>query len=113
LFLLIGLEVLVLPFTRRHLAAVVLVIPIVLVARLCSVGGCIALLSLRRQFKRGTVPILTWGGLRGGLAVAMALSLPPSHWRNTIIAVTYGVVIFSIAVQGTTIKRLVRGLSTV
>jgi CPA1 family monovalent cation:H+ antiporter len=56
----------------------------------------------------GTVSILIWGGLRGGLAVAMALSLPASPERDLIVAATYGVVCFSILVQGTTIRKLVQ-----
>jgi CPA1 family monovalent cation:H+ antiporter len=108
LFLMIGLVMLTLHFNHRHWLAVLLIIPVVLFARWCSVAASIALLSRRRPFQRGIIPILTWGGLRGGLSVAMALSLPESDWRGTIIAITYGVVIFSIAIQGTTIKRVVR-----
>ena len=108
LFLMIGLVMLTLHFNHRHWLAVLLIIPVVIFARWCSVAASIALLSRRRPFRRGIIPILTWGGLRGGLSVAMALSLPQSPWRATIIAITYGVVIFSIAIQGTTIKRLVR-----
>ena len=114
LFLLIGMEVLVAQFTARHAIAAALIIPAVLLARWLSVAGSIGLLTRRRAFRRFTIPILTWGGLRGGLSVAMALSIPPGQGgqgvvgRNTILAVTYGVVIFSILVQGTTIKWLVR-----
>ena len=107
LFLMVGLVMLTLAFNQRHLLAILLIIPITLFARWCSVFGAILLLSRKQTFRRGLVPILTWGGLRGGLSVAMALSLPPSDARATIIAITYGVVIFSIAIQGTTIKALV------
>ena len=108
LFMLIGLVVLTFHFGGRHLMAVLLVIPIVLFARWCSIAGAVKVLSRQRPFRRGIIPILTWGGLRGGLSVAMALSIPDNAWRNTIIAITYGVVIFSIAIQGTTIKGVVR-----
>jgi CPA1 family monovalent cation:H+ antiporter len=113
LFLLIGLEVLVLPFNHRHIIAGLLIVPIVLVARWASVAGAITALARRdkTRFGAGTIRILTWGGLRGGLAVAMALALPAGPQRNTILAITYGVVIFSIAVQGTTIKGVVRRAS--
>ena len=108
LFLMLGLVVLTLHFGHRHWIAMLLMIPAVLFARWCSVAGTVRVFSSRRSFSRGTIPILTWGGLRGGLSVAMALSLPDSPWRGTILAITYGVVIFSIAIQGTTIKGLVR-----
>ena len=80
-------------------------IPVVLFARWCSVEGTIKAFSSRRSFSRGIIPILTWDGL----SVAMALSLPESASRGTILAITYGVVIFSIAIQGTTISGVVRG----
>ena len=108
LFMVLGLVVLTLHFGPRQLIAVLLIIPIVLFARWCSIAGAITVLSRKRPFRNGIIPILTWGGLRGGLSVAMALSIPNNTSRNTIIAITYGVVIFSIAVQGTTIKRVVQ-----
>jgi CPA1 family monovalent cation:H+ antiporter len=64
----------------------------------------------RRGFKlpEGSWKVLTWGGLRGGVSVALALSLPPGSMRETLLALTYGVVVFSILVQGLTIGRVVR-----
>ena len=108
LFMLLGLVVLTFHIGLRHLLAILLIIPIVLLARWCSIAGAIKILSRKRPFRRGIIPILTWGGLRGGLSVAMALSIPHNIGRSTIIAITYGVVIFSIAIQGTTIKTVVR-----
>lgn len=107
LFVLIGVEVLVMPFTTRHLLAALAAIPIVLLARAATVAAAVAL-PLRPRVGWPTASILIWGGLRGGLAVAMALSLPSGPDRNLIVAITYGVVCFSILVQGTTIKRLVQ-----
>lgn len=111
LFVLIGLEVLVLPFTRDVLLASLAMIPLVLAARFISVGLPINLLRLRREFTPGAVKILTWGGLRGGVSVALALSLPPSDAREIILAITYSIVVFSIVVQGLTIGKLVKSLS--
>lgn len=111
LFVLIGLEVLVLPFTRDVLLASLAMIPLVLAARLISVGLPINLLRLRREFTPGAVKILTWGGLRGGVSVALALSLPPGDAREIILAITYTIVVFSIVVQGLTIGKLVKSVS--
>ena len=90
------------------------VIVLVLVARWVSVGLPLVLLQRRYPFDRQTLRVLTWGGLRGGISVALALSLPESMPRDLIVGVTYVVVIFSIVVQGLSIGPLVRrlGLST-
>ncbi|MDP6559721.1 MAG: sodium:proton antiporter [Candidatus Binatia bacterium] len=106
LFVLIGLEVLILQFTTGYLLAGMLAVPIVLAARLVSVGIPVSLLRLRREFSPKIIRILTWGGLRGGISVALALSLPTGIERDVILAITYIVVIFSITVQGLTIGRL-------
>jgi len=111
LFVLIGLEVLVLPFTQDVLLASLALIPLVLLARLISVGLPINLLRLRREFSPGVVKVLTWGGLRGGVSVALALSLPAGEARDVILAITYAIVIFSIVVQGLTIGRLVKSVT--
>jgi CPA1 family monovalent cation:H+ antiporter len=109
LFVLLGLEVLSVSFSGRHLAAGLMAIPAVLLARLVSVGMAVGLLRLRRPVSRGTVRVLTWGGLRGALAVAMAMSLPRvMAERDAIVAMTYVVVVFSVLVQGLTIGPLAR-----
>ncbi len=108
LFMLIGLEVLVLTFDRLYLLAGLLLIPLLLGARYLSVGFPVLILRSFRSFSPNVVKILTWGGLRGGISVALALSLPPSKNRDVILAITYLIVVFSIIVQGLTIGRLVR-----
>jgi CPA1 family monovalent cation:H+ antiporter len=112
LFVLIGLEVLVLVFREQYLVAGLIAIPIVLLARFISVGLPITLMRRFRSFSPNAVKIITWGGLRGGISIALALSLPPGAVRDTLVAVTYIVVVFSILVQGLTISRLIKRLRT-
>ena len=108
LFLLIGLEVLIIARTGFEYWMGLLVIPVALAGRWLSVLLSIGVLSRWETFTRGAVAVLTWGGLRGGIAVALALSLPASDYRPFILSITYVVVLFSIIVQGLTVTRLVR-----
>ncbi|MFT5314517.1 MAG: CPA1 family monovalent cation:H+ antiporter [Candidatus Krumholzibacteriia bacterium] len=108
LFMLIGIEVLVISFTRQSVLAGIIIIGIVLAARFVSVYVPISLIGIRNKFPRGVVRILTWAGLRGGISVALALSLPPGPEKNLILTTTYLVVLFSIVVQGMTIKKVLR-----
>ena len=108
LFLLIGLEVLVVAQSNFPLEAALVAIPVTLFARWLSVSIPISVLSRWQTFTKGAVPVLIWGGLRGGIAVALALSLPEVAYKSTILSITYGVVLFSIIVQGLTVKPLVK-----
>ncbi len=107
LFLLIGLEVLVITIEPSLAGLALVSIPIVLVARLIAVSVPISLLSLGKTFTPGSIPVLTWGGVRGGISVALALSLPFVPEKQAILFATYIVVIFSIVVQGLTIRSLI------
>jgi CPA1 family monovalent cation:H+ antiporter len=112
LFLFIGLEVLLLAFTGRLLLVGLAAVPVLLLARWTSVALPVALMRSRHSLGRGAVAIMTWGGLRGGISVALALSLPPGKERELVLAVTYVLVVFSILIQGPTMNRLIRRVST-
>ncbi len=106
LFLMIGFEVFAIAFDTSFLLTGVLSIGLALIARLAAVAVPVLLLSPFREFSRGVIPIMTWGGLKGGISVALALSLPDSEWKPLILTATYVVVVFSIIVQGLTVARL-------
>jgi monovalent cation:H+ antiporter, CPA1 family len=111
LFMLIGITVLVLPFHRGMVWAGLLAIPIALAARWISVAVPLIAFGRFRQSTPHSIALLTWGGLRGGLSIAMALSLPASGGRDVIVGMTYAVVACSILVQGTTFGPLMRRLT--
>ena len=108
LFLLIGLEVLVLRFDLSFIALAIAAVPLALLARFAAVALPVSLIRRRTEVTRGTVRVLTWGGLRGGISVALALSLPESEIKTVILAATYAVVVFTIIVQGLTLAGLVK-----
>ena len=97
-----------LSFQQSYLWAGLLMIPLILLARLVAVGVPVSIMRTYREFSPMAVSILTWGGLRGGISVALALSLPPGEVRDVLLTVTYIVVAFSIIVQGLTIGPLVK-----
>ncbi|MBY3150852.1 sodium:proton antiporter [Rhizobium laguerreae] len=113
LFLLIGMEVLIIQFAPAYIGPALLCVPIVLAARFASVAIPIRTLHrLRHQFAKGSIRIMTWGGVRGGVSVALALSLPHTEAKPLIMMATYVVVCFSIIVQGLTIGPLVKKISS-
>ncbi len=117
LFLLIGLSMLTFVFHREDFIMILLAIPIVLIARFLSVKACYLLFKPYRTYNPYSIAILTWGGLRGGLALAMAMAIPAGHMiypeknidvREIILVMSYGVVLFSILVQGSSITPLLK-----
>lgn len=108
LFLLIGLEMLVVRFEPSLAWIGLAAIPLALAGRFASVGIPVTLLRRWRAFTPGTVSVLTWGGVHGGISVALALSLPDSPARSLILTATYCVVLFSVIIQGLTLESVVR-----
>jgi CPA1 family monovalent cation:H+ antiporter len=103
LFLMIGFEVFAVAFDVGLLISGALAIGLALLARLSSVAVPVLMLKPFRTFSKGVIPIMTWGGLKGGISIALALSLPSGEWKPTILTATYMVVVFSIIVQGLTV----------
>jgi CPA1 family monovalent cation:H+ antiporter len=108
LFVMIGFEVVALTFESQFLSAALLMVPVVLLARFLSVGSLVTLLRRWVSFGGHSVKVVTWAGVRGGISVALALSLPPGPAREVLVFVTYAVVVFSILVQGLSMGWLVR-----
>jgi len=113
LFLMIGLEITSMNFDIKLAILALLTIPVVLLSRLISVSAPIQLLRYRKSFEAHLIKVLTWGGLRGGISVALALSIPQGPIKDTLLIPTYLVVLFSILVQGMTIKPLMLKLGVI
>ena len=110
LFVLIGLEMLTLSFDKPFLFAALMSIVIVLLSRYASIILPIVFFRKKLNFAPHTSTIMCWGGLRGGISIALALTLPESCNRDLFLTVTYGVVMFSIIVQGLTVGKLANKL---
>jgi len=110
LFLLIGLQLLGLIVQPIALLPALLAIPLAILSRLVSVAVPLALTRGGLRQKLRDMTVLAWAGLRGGISIALALTLPPSPWRTDLLVVTYAVVIFTIVVQGLTVSGLLRAM---
>jgi CPA1 family monovalent cation:H+ antiporter len=112
LFILIGLEIIPIlqNFDISYFLIVLIVIVVVVISRGIGVFLPIKILSLKKSFEKNTALIITWGGLRGGLSIALALNLPDAigDGKDLILILTYGVVLFTILVQGLTLKKIVK-----
>jgi CPA1 family monovalent cation:H+ antiporter len=106
LFVLLGLEIVMVEFDRPYLLAALLAVLVALAARLLAVGLPVALLPGWFRLPAGAWKVLTWGGLRGGISVALVLALPPGPARELLLTMTYAVVVFSILVQGLSIRAV-------
>ncbi len=110
LFVLIGLQMVLLHFITNYLLIGILAIALLLICRYLSLSLPILFLKDKKLFNRRTAVIMTWGGLRGGLSIALTLSLPDNEYKEIIVSITYIIVIFSILVQGLTTGKLVKAL---
>jgi monovalent cation:H+ antiporter, CPA1 family len=108
LFLLVGLQILGLIIKPIELVPLAFAVPLAVLARLVSVAVPLAFTRHTLAEKTREVAVLTWAGLRGGISIALALTLPPSPWRGDLLVVTYAVVVFTIVVQGLTMPGFLR-----
>jgi CPA1 family monovalent cation:H+ antiporter len=111
LFVLIGMEMLVLTYSSQYILVGLLCIPTLLLARYISLMLPIKLYAKKLDFLKGTNLIMTWGGLRGGISIALALSLTNEMHRDLFLVITYIIVVFSIIVQGLTVGKLIQRLT--
>jgi CPA1 family monovalent cation:H+ antiporter len=107
LYMLIGLVMLAIDLSWQTALAIVLAVPLALLARLASVGGPMLLLDLKQPGTARAIGVLTWAGLRGGVSVALALVLPETPYRSLLLAICFGVVIFTVIVQGLLLPRVI------
>jgi CPA1 family monovalent cation:H+ antiporter len=108
LFLLIGLELIVVGIDLRFGWIALSVIPLIIVARVLAIAIPFGILSFYVRFIKGSIPVLVWGGVRGGISIALALSIPYGAERPIILTATYAVVLFTVIVQGLTMKSVIR-----
>ena len=110
LFVLIGMELLVLTFETSYILAGFISIPLVLICRYISLLIPVNIFKKKLKFVPNTTLIMTWGGLRGGISIALALGLTQDMHRDLFLVITYVIVVFSILIQGLTVEKLVKKL---
>nr|WP_255490365.1 cation:proton antiporter [Apibacter sp. B2966] len=110
LFLFMGFQLLLIDDLIHYWLLGIICIIIVLFARFISIKIPTMIIPFKEKFSKGTIAVLVWGGLRGGVSIALALSVPESDYKETIIAVTYVVVVFSILVQGLTVGKVAKDI---
>jgi CPA1 family monovalent cation:H+ antiporter len=111
LFLIIGFELLLIPDLKQYGWAGIIAIAVVLFARFISIYIPVRLIPFRNRFGKKSITILVWGGLRGGVSIALALSIDDALNKDILLAITYFVVLFSIIVQGLTVGKLTAKMS--
>jgi len=111
LFLLIGLEIVIVTFEVNYVFMGILTAILIIAARYVVLSVTAIAFGFIKKLGHGTLKIMTWGGLRGGISIALALSLPSSPYKNVIVSVTFVIVLFSIIIQGLTISSLIRKLA--
>lgn len=108
LFLLIGLEIVVVNFQFQYLITGIIMSILLIIIRYISLWIPVKLFFLKKNIETNALKIMTWGGLRGGISIALALSLPTNEYKNTLVSITFIVVLFSILVQGFTIEKVIK-----
>ncbi|AYZ12762.1 sodium:proton antiporter [Chryseobacterium arthrosphaerae] len=112
LFMLVGLEIVIVSFDMSYLAIGIITAIIILIARFVSLYVPAVLFRFKRVFGTKSLFIMTWGGLRGGISIALALSLPQNPYKDILVSITFVVVIFSILVQGITVEKVIKKLTS-
>lgn len=112
LFMLIGLEIVIVSFDTSYLAIGIITALIILIARFVSLYVPAVVFRFKKVFGTKSLFIMTWGGLRGGISIALALSLPQNPYKDILVSITFVVVIFSILVQGITVEKVIKKLTS-
>jgi CPA1 family monovalent cation:H+ antiporter len=108
LFMLVGLEIIIVNFQFKYIFIGLIIAILLLVIRYISLWIPAKVFRFKSSLEDHTLGIMTWGGLRGGISIALALSLPNQPYKSILVPVTFVIVIFSVLVQGTTIGKLVK-----
>ncbi|HCN50410.1 MAG TPA: sodium:proton antiporter [Chryseobacterium sp.] len=112
LFMLIGLEIVIVSFDTSYLAIGIITALIILIARFVSLYVPAVVFRFKKVFGTKSLFIMTWGGLRGGISIALALSLPQNPYKDILVSITFVIVIFSILIQGITVEKVIKKLTS-